>query len=279
MDRNARALLVSFFVMVLLIAVAVAKADGLSPPSELDPQQVKEITVEPFFQLDELHRSLVFKDPADFQPVVDAYNASANLKERHWATTPRLKVTITLRNDARIVITDVRYPSFMVTYENSGFSLESPQMAVLFYKFEDRLRSELYQERRLDLCLTAIKAAYEELEHPIKFVAVDAYALDGLCEVYPKERVLQRVSTLFPVPVYDFEDVKHDHSKFDCVNGEMVGAKNGAVLSVEVLEYDGERAAIEVFFGFANLNGRGRQYEARLVGEQWRLTPGPMIVS
>ncbi|MGE5381611.1 MAG: hypothetical protein ACM3NT_11165, partial [Methylocystaceae bacterium] len=96
------------------------------------------------------------------------------------------------------------------------------------------------EQKRIDLYVAVMTAAFNEENGGNKFIAVKLDSLTGLSQESRME-VLKRLKKLAP-QVYDFEAVKTDNDKFRR-NGEMLGGTiDGTVLSIKLDSYSDNRA-------------------------------------
>jgi len=136
----------------------------------------------------------------------------------------------------------------------------------------------LEEQRKADLYITVMKAAYHEENGGHDFLAVKLNTLTGLSEA-GQQQVLLGLQELSP-QVYDLEQVKQDEDKFKLDdNGDLQGSINGTVLWVEVESYKGNSAIISGVSWFGNLGAVFPQYEATYRNGEWQLKLISMAVS
>lgn len=132
--------------------------------------------------------------------------------------------------------------------------------------------------KRIDLYVTAMKAAFNEENGGKSFIAVEMNTLEGLSDEGKKE-VLNRLKDLSS-DVYNFEEVKGDNTKFEKDdNGNLRRSIDGTLLSVRVEKFEGNNAVIEATSWFGNLGAVFPKYEAKYKDGKWELKLLSMAVS
>lgn len=134
------------------------------------------------------------------------------------------------------------------------------------------------EKQRMDLYIEVMKAAFHEENGGNEFVAVKLDTLDGLSG-QAKEEVINALNDLSP-HVYSFEDVRNDNTKFELDDGGRLRRTiDGALLWIEVEEYNGSKATITGVSWFGNLGAVFPKYEATYENGIWRLKLIKMAVS
>ncbi len=132
--------------------------------------------------------------------------------------------------------------------------------------------------KRIDLYVTAMKAAFNEENGGKSFIAVEMDTLEGLSDEGKKE-VLNRLEDLSS-DVYAFEEIKDDNTKFEKDgNGNLRRAIDGTLLSVRLEKFKGNNAIIEATSWFGNLGAVFPKYEAKYKDGKWELKLLSMAVS
>jgi len=134
------------------------------------------------------------------------------------------------------------------------------------------------ERRRVDLYLTAMRAAYQEENGGDCFIAVKLETLEGLSDE-GKKLILEGLKDLSPY-VYDFEEVKGDPGKFQYdEQGRKIRTIDGSLLYINIKEYEGDKAVITAVSWFGNLGAVFPEYEAIFIGDHWQLNLLRMAVS
>ncbi|MDF2891141.1 MAG: hypothetical protein K0R80_1508 [Clostridia bacterium] len=126
------------------------------------------------------------------------------------------------------------------------------------------------EQRRIDLYVAVMKAAFNEENGGKQFIAVK---LDTLAELSDKakDEVLKELAVLSQ-NVYDFEKIKNDGTKFELDN-------NGTLLSIELERYSKSKATITGVSWFGNLGAVFPTYEATYKNGKWELKLIRMAIS
>jgi len=134
------------------------------------------------------------------------------------------------------------------------------------------------ERKRVDLYAAVLKAAFNAENGGDGFIAVKMDTLIVLSD-RGKEEVLKELSGLAE-NVYNYEDVKNDKTKFEYdLEGRMVRTVDGALLWLDVEEYNGNKAIISGVSWFGNLGAVFPKYEARFKNGVWELKLISMAVS
>lgn len=134
------------------------------------------------------------------------------------------------------------------------------------------------ERQRIALYITVMKAAFQEENGGTSFVAVKLDTLEGLSDQSKKE-VMKELTSLSP-NVYSFENVRNDKDKFELdEDGRLIRSIDGALLWVEVEEYNKNRATITGVSWFGNLGAVFPKYEAIFKNGKWQLKLISMAVS
>lgn len=134
------------------------------------------------------------------------------------------------------------------------------------------------ERKKLNLYLTALKAAFEEENGGNGFIAVNLDTLEGLSNE-AKEEVLYNLIDL-SANIYSFEQVKDDKTKFERDDdGGLKHAINGTLLYVKLEEYKDNEAIIEVTSWFGNLGAVFPKYKAIYENGKWHLKLLSMAIS
>ncbi len=143
---------------------------------------------------------------------------------------------------------------------------------------EDSLTNEDEKEmRRVDLYVTAMKAAFDIENGGDGFIAVRMDTLEGLSDE-GKQEVLNRLKDLSE-NVYPFAEVENDSSKFEKNEMGLVRTLDGALLSINLEEYSENKAVIEATSWFGNLGAVFPKYEAKYKNGEWQLEVLSMAIS
>lgn len=154
--------------------------------------------------------------------------------------------------------------------ENTLDSEEGPKDTTQIISSEER--------QRIDLYTSVMKSAFQEENGGTEFVAVKLDTLEGLSD-QGKEEVLKELSSLSS-DVYSFEDIKNDKTKFKLDdNGRLIRTIDGALLWVEIKEYNKNKAKITGVSWFGNLGAVFPEYEATFKNGTWQLKLINMAVS
>lgn len=126
------------------------------------------------------------------------------------------------------------------------------------------------EQKRIDLYVAALKAAFNEENGGKDFVAVKLDTLDGLSDK-GKKRVLEDLKDLSD-NVYSFEEVKDDKTKFKYdEKGRMERTLDGSLLYLELVDYKGNKAKIRSTSWFGNLGAVFPKYKATYKNGKWNL--------
>jgi hypothetical protein len=134
------------------------------------------------------------------------------------------------------------------------------------------------EQRRIDLYVTVMKAAFNEENGGKQFIAVK---LDTLTELSDKakDEVLKELVVLSQ-NVYDFEKIKNDGTKFELDNnGNLARSINGTLLSIKLEKYSKSKATITGVSWFGNLGAVFPTYEATYKNGKWELKLIRMAIS
>jgi hypothetical protein len=134
------------------------------------------------------------------------------------------------------------------------------------------------EQRRIDLYVAVMKAAFNEENGGKEFIAVK---LDTLAELSDKakEEVLKELGVLSQ-NVYDFKKIKNDSTKFELdSNGNLARSINGTLLSIELEKYTKNKATITGVSWFGNLGAVFPTYEATYKNGKWELKLIRMAIS
>ena len=142
----------------------------------------------------------------------------------------------------------------------------------------ENLRISAEEKRRLDLYLTAMRAAYKEENGGDGFIAVKLETIEGLSD-QSKKLILDGLKDLSPY-VYDFEEVKGDPGKFQFdEQGKRIRTIGGTLLYINLKEYKGDKAVITAVSWFGNLGAVFPEYEAIFINDHWKLNLLSMGIS
>ncbi len=134
------------------------------------------------------------------------------------------------------------------------------------------------EARRIDLYLTAMRAAFAIENGGAGFIAVRLDSLEGL-SARGGEVVLEELGDL-SANVYDFAKVKGDPSLFRLEkNGDLLATIGGTLLSVRLSEYKGDSAVIQGISWFGNLGAVLPKYKATYRDGAWSLELIAMVIS
>jgi len=134
------------------------------------------------------------------------------------------------------------------------------------------------EKKRLDLYVTAMKAAFEAGNGGNEFIAVKLETLDGLGKE-AKQLALRALEDLSP-DVHDFQEIKSDTGKFTYdEQGRLQKARGGTVLYIDVEQYEGNEAVIQAVSWFGNVGAVLPKYKARYVNGRWQLRLITMCVA
>lgn len=134
-------------------------------------------------------------------------------------------------------------------------------------------------DKRIDLYVTAMKAAFHEENGGNGFIAVKLDTLKDLKNQKEKEKVLEGLRELSPL-IYDYEQVKADSTRFRLdERGLNKSTINGTVLWLNLKEYQGDTAVITAVSWFGSLGAVFPEYKAVYKDGKWHLTLVKMAVS
>lgn len=131
----------------------------------------------------------------------------------------------------------------------------------------EKERSE--EADKIDLYVKVMNAAFKKENGGNSFIAVKLDTLEGLTDE-SKETVLQKLTSL-SANIYDYEEVKNDPDKFEFEGENLIGAINGTVLSIDLEQYDKNKATITGASWFGNVGAVYIEYEAVLKNGNWNL--------
>lgn len=124
--------------------------------------------------------------------------------------------------------------------------------------------------KRVNLYLSAMRAAFQEGNGGNDFIAIKIETLEGLSEI-EKIEVLEGLKDLSP-NIYKFEEVRNDISKFTYdENGNLRNAIDGTLLSIKLEKYEENFAIIEATSWFGNLGASIPKYNATYKNGKWHL--------
>ena len=159
-----------------------------------------------------------------------------------------------------------------VVNENLRISAEEEK------KFNENLGISAEEKKRVDLYLTAMRAAYQEENGGDDFIAVKLDTLAGLSDE-GKKLILEGLKDLSPC-VYNFEEVKGDPGKFQYdEQGRKIRTIDGSLLYIDLKEYKGNKAVITAVSWFGNLGAVLPEYEAIFIDGHWQLNLLKMAIS
>ncbi|QZY56456.1 hypothetical protein [Crassaminicella profunda] len=134
------------------------------------------------------------------------------------------------------------------------------------------------ESKRIDLYVSAMKAAFKEENGGNGFIAVKLDTLEGLSDE-AKNKVLKNLSALSS-NLYDFEEVKNDNVKFKYDDkGNLQRTIDGTLLSIRLQEYSDNEAIIEITSWFGNLGAVFPKYKATYKDTTWHLELLEMAIS
>lgn len=134
------------------------------------------------------------------------------------------------------------------------------------------------ERQRINLYVSVMKAAFNEENGGIEFIAVKLDTLVGLGEK-AKAEVLKELTNLSP-NVVDFEKVKNDSTKFELdSNSNLARSINGSLLYIELEQYSKSKATITGVSWFGNLGAVFPKYEATYKNGIWKLKLIGMAIS
>ena len=135
------------------------------------------------------------------------------------------------------------------------------------------------EEKRIELYVAAMKAAFHEENGGNGYIAVKMETLDGLNDENAREKVLESLKDL-SYNVYDFEQIKNDDAKLKKdKDGSLIGTIDGTILSVELEEYKDNEAVIRAASWFGNLGAVFPKYKATYKDGKWYMELISMAVS
>lgn len=126
------------------------------------------------------------------------------------------------------------------------------------------------ERKKINLYVSAMKAAFKEENGGTGFIAVKLDTLEGLSDD-AKNKVLKDLSVLSS-NVYAFEEVKNDNAKFKYDDqGNLQRTIDGTLLSISVEEYNHKEAIIVATSWFGNLGAVFPEYKATYKDDTWHL--------
>lgn len=125
------------------------------------------------------------------------------------------------------------------------------------------------EQQRIDLYVEVMKSAFQEGNGGDDFIAIKLDTLEGLSSE-GKDSVLESFKKLSS-NIYDFEDIKHDESKFEIDEGRLLKTINGSILSIELEDYKDYRAKITGVSSYGHSSYVSIEYYATLANENWDL--------
>jgi len=134
------------------------------------------------------------------------------------------------------------------------------------------------EKKKVDLYLTAMKAAYQEENGGDGFIAVKLDTLEGLSDK-GKQIGIDDLKDISP-NVYSFEDIKDDKEKFKSdEQSRLICTLDGSLLYISSVEYKGEKVIITAVSWFGNLGAVFPKYEAVYDDGHWQLNLLSMAIS
>ncbi|QZY56493.1 hypothetical protein [Crassaminicella profunda] len=134
------------------------------------------------------------------------------------------------------------------------------------------------ERKRIDLYVSAMKAAFKEENGGNGFISVELDTLESLSDE-AKNEVLKDLSVLSS-NVYDFKEVKNDSAKFKYDdNGNLQCTIDGTLLSIRFQEYSDNESIIEATSWFGNLGAVFPKYKATYKDDGWQLEILEMAIS
>lgn len=126
------------------------------------------------------------------------------------------------------------------------------------------------EQRRIDLYVKVMKAAYEEENGGDGYIAIHTNTLEGLSGAGIEE-VLNQFKDITE-NVYDYKEIENDETKIEKdEQGRDRCTINGSVLSIHLESFSKDKAVIEGVSWFGNLGAVFPKYKAVYKNNDWQL--------
>lgn len=143
---------------------------------------------------------------------------------------------------------------------------------------ENENEFSLEEQRRIDLYIKVMKAAYEEENGGDGYIAIHTNTLEGL-----SEKGIQEVMRQFKditENVYDYITIENDETKIKKdEQGRDQCTINGSILGIQLTSYSNNKAVIEGISWFGNLGAVFPKYNAVYKNGEWQLKLISMAIS